>query len=274
MFAVVTDSAAYFTKQEAVRLGVTVIPMNYSIAGAKFDEHYADENVDFLKVIKARAAECKTSQPNVLAYEAVLRRIVESGHEVILISASSRLSGAYNSAMMAHDSIANPKLHIFDSMTIAGGQRLIVEEAVRLSGTGIPLKSAIKELTEYRAKVGTVFSVEKMDALRRGGRVGAVKLSLGNLLNVRPILEIKDGAVIGKGTARGIRNLIKELVSCVPVSAKKIILMSIFSAESAKMMQPIALEYLISDNKIEYQSIGPVLAIHLGDGAFGIAWSE
>jgi len=273
MFAVVTDSAAYLTKQEAIKLGVTVIPMNYSIAGAKFDEHYSTENADFVKVIKARPLECKTSQPNVVAYEAVLRRIVDSGLDVVLISASSRLSGAYNSAMMAKNNIGSAKVHIFDSMTIAGGQRLVVEEAVRLSGAGVPLASAIGELEIYRDRVGTVFSVEKMDALRRGGRISAVKLGISNLLNVRPILELKDGTVVGKGTARGVRNVIRELASGVPKDAKKIILMSIYSAESTKIMQPTALEYLVHEAKIEYQYIGPVLAIHLGDGAFGIAWS-
>jgi len=278
MFAVVTDSTAYLTRNEASKLGVTVIPMNYTIAGAKFGEHYADENADFLQAIKARPAECKTSQPNVAAYEAVFRRIADNDLDILLVSVSSRLSGAYNSAVAALNNLTDAKLkskiRVFDSMTITGGQKLLVEEAVRLSGEGKSVDEACRILEEMRGKVRTVFSVENMDALRRGGRIGAVKLSVANMLNVRPILEIRGGAVVGKGKASGIRNLIKELVSCVPKDAKRIVLMSIYNTESSRMMQPIALEYLITDSKIDYQYVGPVLAVHLGDGAFGIAWLE
>jgi len=277
MFAVVTDSTAYLTREQAINSKVTIVPMNYTIANAKFSEHYADGNADFLAAINARPAECKTSQPNVSAYEAVYKRILEGGLDSLVITVSSRLSGAYNSANVALKNIyelietSGNKVAIFDSLNIAAGQKMFVDEAIRLSGLGVPLAEAVKKLEAMKNSINTVFSVETMDALRRGGRIGAVKLSIGKLLNVRPILQLKDGAVIGERTVRGVSNIIKELALLVPKTAKKIVLMCVGDSAASKTIQ-ILKEHLKDHQNIECQNIGPILSIHLGDGAFGITW--
>ncbi|MCL2556442.1 MAG: DegV family protein [Firmicutes bacterium] len=280
MFAVVTDSTAYLTKEQAINSNVTVIPMSYTIASAKFSEHYADGNADFLSAINARPAECKTSQPNATAYEAAFKRILDSNLDILVITISSRLSGSFNSAHLALNNTLDTtnqnqlqnKVLIFDSHMVAGGQKMLVDEAVRLSKLGVSINDAIIKLEQMKNNINVAFSVETMDALRRGGRIGAVKLSIGKLLNVRPILQLKEGAVIGDKTVRGEVNIIKELAVLVPKTAKKVILMCVGDTSTNKRIS-ILKEHLIDlDAIVEYQNIGPILSIHLGDGAFGLAW--
>jgi len=276
MFAVVTDSTAYFSREQATNSKVTIVPMSYTIASVKYSEHYADGNADFLVAINARPAECKTSQPNVSAYEATFKRILDNDLDILVVTASSRLSGSFDGAVAALNNINAPKdrVAIFDSLNVAAGQKILVDEAVRLSNLGVSLLEAIQKLGEMRSQINMVFSVESMDALRRGGRIGAVKLSIGKLLNVRPILQLKDGAVIGERTVRGVSNIIRELALVIPKDAKKITLMCVGDARASKTIQ-ILKEHLSNHKNaeyIEYQDIGPILSIHLGDGAFGIGW--
>jgi len=278
MFAVVTDSTAYFTKEEAINSKVTIIPMGYTIANAKFSEHYADGNADFLSAINARPSECKTSQPNVTSYEAAFRRILDSDLDILVLTISSRLSGALNSATVALNNVSDlvkagkNKIAIFDTFNVAGGQKMLVDEAVRLSSLGVSVDEAIKRLEEMKNNINTAFSVETMDALRRGGRIGAVKLSIGKLLNVRPILQLKEGAVVGDRTVRGASNIIRELAALVPKTAKRVILMCVGDIKTNKAIAILKEHLKEQTNVIEYQDIGPILSIHLGDGAFGVAW--
>jgi DegV family protein with EDD domain len=123
-----------------------------------------------------------------------------------------------------------------------------------------------------RTEVKTLFSVKDMGPLRRSGRLGPVRQSVGPILNLRPILTCKDGAVEACSTARGRTEQLQKLSDAVPDDAKEIIVHYIQSESDARVLQ----ERLSSrcKNEVQFRKVGPVLAVHLGLDVLSVIWRE
>lgn len=270
MIALVVDSTAYLTKAEAIALGIKLIPMSYTIAGQTYPESYSDYNGGFEAMI-ARNPNCKTSQAPIATYTSAFRDLISQGYEVLCMVISSRLSGTYSSAAIAANSVNPEKIRIVDTRSTAGGMNLLVKKAAELIHSGAALDEVFEKLLRLRGLVGITFSVNNMDALRRSGRVGVIRQSVGTILNIRPILLCADGAVVADGMARGQHEQIRELVGRVPENASKIIVQSI---SNTAQMEPLrqALEEKLPRTGIYYGLTGPVLAINIGLGAIGVSW--
>lgn len=270
MFAIVTDSSAYLTRGQAERLGVRVLPMLYSVNGRAFAEGYQDENGRYKELI-AQKRDLHTAQPPTASFLSAFNELLRRGHDVLCLTISSRLSGAYSSALMAAKELNGERILVVDSLSVAGGLRFLVEKAAELSRENKSLHEAADVLEGLREQMGIVFSVDDMEALRRSGRLGFVRQSVGTMLNLRPILSCKHGAVVSSGVARGTHAQHSALVESVPSDASKIVVHYIEK-------QPAALALLEALKKrglccpMEISEVGPVLAIHLGMHAIDISW--
>ncbi len=271
MIAIVTDSTAYLTKQEATDLGIRIVPMSYTVAGQMYNESYSDQNGDFESLIFKNAGRCTTSQAPRSAFMSVFDELIRQNYEVFCIVISSRLSGTYSSASLAAKEVSKDKIVVVDSLSTAGGLSILAKKAKELALKGLSLQEITNVIEKTRDKIGISFSVDNMDALRRSGRLGIVRQSVGTILNIRPILLCKDGAIISYGIARGKTEQIRELVSTIPHNAKEIIVHYLGKRINA--------EELVSGIKNKFPSIhirqielGPVLGIHLGLGIIGISW--
>jgi len=274
MFKIITDSTAYFTRSEAKSLGITIVPMTFTIKDKIFIEGYSGEQKEHFNEIKKCLPFCKTSQPNLkIFFDAFTHVIKNNNQDVLCITMSSRLSGAFNSATVASSEILNRNIKIFDSLSIAGGEKMIVEKAIELSNQGKTVDEAIHILTEFRNQIQVLFSVSDMEALRRSGRIGFVKQSISNILNIVPLLRLKNGAIESITNARGIYNFLKRAKSFIPKNISKVIVMSIDN-EKAKLISDYLMHNYPELKEVIFLQPGAILAIHLGDKSFGIAWQE
>lgn len=271
MFAILTDCTAYFTKEEAFIKGINIIPMTYTIGNNRYFEHFSENNDEILDKINQNLEICKTSQPNISNYEDAFKKVVDLGISGLFISISSRLSGAYNSAELVAKGIGHNRIKVIDSRTVAGGLRLLVEKAITMRAQGCSLDETYASCLSAIDKIGMTFSVDNMDALRRGGRIGVIKHSISTVLNIRPILEIKDGVIVSIGTARGANNIIKSLCAYIPDNVKRIFINCFYESNSVLLTkQYLAEKYPAIAIVMHY--LGPTLAIHLGKEGFGVAW--
>ncbi|HIR57786.1 MAG TPA: DegV family protein [Candidatus Gallacutalibacter pullicola] len=270
MIALVTDSTAYLTKQEAISLGVHVVPTGYTIGGKQFQETYGDCNGDFEPLL-ARTPNCTTSQAPIHAFSRVFKKLVSNGYDVLCIVMSSRLSGTYSCASIAAQPIPEDRIRVVDSLAIAGSLNLLMKYASALVREGHPLDNIARMVEDARSRAGIIFSVSSMDTLRRSGRIGIIRQSVGTILNIRPVLLCEDGAISACGSARGSRELIHELTGHIPKDAKKIILQHL--SDSA-LMEPLAeeLRALFPEAEFSAAPVGPVIAINIGLGAVGVSW--
>lgn len=272
MITIVTDSTAYLTKDEAERMGVVVVPMNYSFAdGRSISEGYikADCNAE---VQAAESIEhAHTSQASVSAFLNTFSRIRRSGNDVLCITMSSRLSGTYSNAVLAARELGNGQIEIVDSLSVCAGLYLLICEAHKMIESGETLDSVSKNLNEIRHHIRLAFSVEDMAPLRRSGRLGNVKMSISTVLNIKPILEVQEGAVVSIGISRGQIDRANKLCSFCKNADGKIIVDGFLAEESASNL----LQRLSGGNSaIEHRRTGPVLGIHLGRGCVGVAYIE
>lgn len=263
MIALVTDSTAYLTRAEAQSWNVFVAPMTYTVGDSIYHETHVELNGDFERLLTKR--NLKTSQPNMAVFMSTFEELASKGYDVICITISSRLSGTYSTASIAARQLEADNIHIVDSRSICGGMRIMIMKAARMIQQGMEAKDIVDRLRDMRDQIGIAFSVDDMGPLRRSGRLGIVRQSVGTILNVKPILKCVDGGVVACGTARGRNDQISQLTSMVPNDAGSIMVHHIANERSAQRLQE-SLQTRFPHADIPIRTAGPVLGIHLGLG--------
>jgi len=249
-------------KADAEALGVTVVPLNYTVNGQKYTESYSDHNGDFQPLL-TRGANCGTSQPNMGVFLGCFEEERRKGNQVLCITISSRWSGTYGAAYAAAKTIGDKNIAVFDSRLTAGGLYLLIKEANALVAKGVALSSILRMLPEIRDKISIIFSVSDMAPLRKSGRIGFVRMNVGTILNIKPILQCRDGAVVSDGTARGNTEAMKRLMAKVTDTTREAVVSYVGENQSASTLYHTIKEAR-PNLPVALQKIGPVLGIHLG----------
>lgn len=272
MFTVVTDSTAYLTRRQAEALGVQVLPMSYNVAGMALSEGHLDESGRFRELIGKNTRDLHTSQVPMSAFLSAFNELLRKDGDILCITISSRLSGTFANALIAAREMRTERIAVVDSLSTAAGMRFLVEYAAGLSAAGVSLQDAVAQVERMRGGVGIALSVDDMEALRRSGRLGFVRQSVGTVLNIRPILLCKGGTVVSGGVTRGISGQIRELIRSIPPDATRIEISYVNRRPVIDALQEAARSAFRCP--ITESGIGPVLAIHLGLSAIGVIWSR
>lgn len=272
MIAIVTDSTAYLTKEEARNLGVYMVPMTYTVSGRSYVEGYAGLNGGFLQLLE-RGYDVHTFQVSVASFASVFDELLRKGYDVLCLVISSRLSGTYSSALSASKEFPANRIKIVDSLTTAGGLQVLIEHISRLIPTGISLDKLVQEVERLRTRVELGFTVKNINPLRSSGRLAVVRQSVGTILNIRPVLKLSDGAIVSMGKARGNTELFKKLLDLVTTDTDRIIIMHTNNYNLAHMLQKFA-KQRFPKARIDIKELGPVISAHVGLGVLGIAWDK
>ena len=272
MIAIVSDSSSYLTRDEARMLGVRTVPMTYTQNGCPFTETYIERNGLFEESFSRPGVSLSTAHSSVSAFMGTFQELMRRGFFIICLTISSRLSGAYSSASIAAREVdpVGGRIIVVDSLTTAAGMYFLIRKTRELIDDGLDLMSIASNIEEERENIGIVFSVDDMRPLRKSGRLGIVRQSVGTVLNIRPILMCAEGAVVSAGLARGKNEQMRMMLDKVPKNAKSAAIMYISNPQA-----PEALRAILAGRGIacELRKLGPVLGIHLGLGVVGIAWS-
>jgi DegV family protein with EDD domain len=201
-FAVVTDSTADMTRAIADRNGVNVVPLNVTIG----DETYQDgvlTQAEFFERMRSAPTLPMTSQPSVGALAEAYGRALKTADSVIALHVSSRLSGVVETAHAAAKQF-DGRVHVFDSRNLSWGLGWQVLEAAAAAREGLEVADALARLEEARERVKIIVSLDSLENLRRGGRIGAVASRLGSLLNIKVTIVVDpSGAFVPVGRSRG-----------------------------------------------------------------------
>ncbi|MEL7608734.1 MAG: DegV family protein [Bacillota bacterium] len=271
MIAIVTDSTICITRAQAEALGLYIVPDSYSVRDRLFHEGFSDENGDFEPLIFGEPERCKTSQAPVSTFIKQFEELIAKDMDVLCLVISSRLSGTYSSACIAAREVDPRRVAVVDSLSTAGGLHLLAEKARELSAKGLSLWTLAERIEGMREQAGIVFSVDSMAALRRSGRIGIVPMSVGTVLNIRPILLCVRGTVVARGLVRGKAERLRALVSRVPENAKHIMIHYLGDLAQVESLREL-LAQRFRGIDIRVNRGGPVLGIHLGTGALGVSW--
>ena len=269
MITIVTDSTAYITHQEAQEMNVVIVPMSYSFSLGHSLNEGCIENDDSMEMQVAEHIESvHTSQATLSGFVNTFKRLRRAGQEILCLTISSRLSGTYSNAMLASKEI-DGHIEVVDSLSTCGGLYLLIREANACIRKGMSLSATAKYIYQLRKRVRMYFSVDDMLPLRRSGRLGNVRMSVSTVLNIKPMLEIREGAVVSSGIARGKIDQANKLAAYCKDAVGRLVIASFLADEPAGRL---SVKLAREDREIERRRMGPVLGAHLGKGCVGVAF--
>ena len=218
-----------------------------------------------------------TSQATPEAFMREFEKAKLAGEQAVVITVASKLSGTYQSAVLAAREYEH--IHIVDSSTVAIGSSILVELACKLLDEGMNAKEIAQKLEEEKKKIVIVALVDTLEYLKKGGRISKTVAMVGGVLNIKPVLSIIDGEINMLGKARGSKMgnnlLIQEIEKAGGVDFAKPVLLGY-----AGLSDTLLLKY-IEDSKhiwegnldeVRYTVVGSVVGTHVGPGAVAVAF--
>jgi len=270
---IVTDSTADLTPEQQRAAGITVVPLNVHFGDEVFRDHMDLSTDEFFRRLKASPQLPRTSQPSVGAFEEAYRSLRQGGDEIVSVHLSSKVSGTYNSALMAAQSVGEGKIDVVDSLSTSMALGFIALEGAKLARAGRDRQAVAECLRGLVPKARVICVVDTLTYLERGGRIGKARALLGSLLNVKPILQLKDGEVVPLGRARGRPQALNRLVELLERDGKVsqlAIMHGAAHADAEQLRERVASSYPSVD--IQLTEIGAVLGTHTGPGVIGFTY--
>ena len=214
---IITDSCCDLPVTIKEEYGILVAPMGYSIHGVSYadDSWETREPSAFYDELRAGAL-ATTSQVTASQFSTLFSESLERGRDVLYIGFSSALSGTFNAASLARDTILRHRpdasIHIVDSLSASMGGGLLVLEAARLAARGASLPEIVRFVEENKLRMNHWSTVNDLEYLRRGGRLSHFSSAVGSLLQVKPVLHVDNiGRLVPVCKVRGRRKAVEEL---------------------------------------------------------------
>jgi DegV family protein with EDD domain len=272
---IVTDSACDLPEAICAELGVEVVPLTIRFG----DREYVDRkelSIDaFWRELAASPVLPETAAPSVGAFEEAFRRLSDDGASAIVcINLSARLSATMQSAQVAAKALdGTTPIEIIDSLSASMGIGNLVLHAARRARAGASLDEIVREVNDRRQREHVFATLDTLEYLRKGGRIGGAQALLGSMLSIKPIISVLDGVVEPAGRVRTRSKALRFLVDQIP--AGKVELISVLHANAPDLDEFLAmLEPAVPDAEVTVGSIGPVIGVHTGPRVMGIAWID
>ena len=275
---IVTDSTSYIADEYIKKYDIKLVSLNVIINGVSSRE-VDIENEVFYEEIKNSKEIPKASQPIPNEMLNTFKEIVKDGDSIVGIFLSSKMSGTYSNANMIKDMILedypDAEIHILDSKTNCMQMGFAVIEAARTASEGKSINEVINAANHVINNSRFLFTPETLEYLKKGGRIGGAAALFGNVLQIKPILTVVNGETSVFKKVRTRKKAIEEIVKTVleEIEAKGFgdIVVHHINCQEDGLKLAKALENKLG-KKVEIQSIGPVIGVHVGPGSIGIAY--
>ena len=266
---IITDSTAYIEKEYMERENISIVPLNYVFGDEYKKEGFPGGFDEFFNKLESTNLFPTTSQPSTGEFLDAFNEALEDHDEIIAILLSSKLSGTYNSAVLAKNMLEDKSITIIDSETSASNLRFLVEDAVNMSKEGKSSEEIETHINTKKANMHIYLTTDTLEYLSRGGRLSSIQSTLGNLLNVKPILALAGGELKLLEKIRGKKKAISSMVDKVPEGVQRIGICNILNEEEAEKLKA-RLQENFPKAIITIDELGPVIGAHLGPKALGI----
>ncbi|GAB4505605.1 MAG: DegV family protein [Anaerolineales bacterium] len=273
---IVTDCAADLPPEERDQLGIVEAPLYIQFPEGEVNsaDLTPDEFYNRLEVM--RPAIPTTAQPSSGLFADLYQKLAETSKEILSIHISSGLSGTLNSARIGAEQIKGAAVSVLDSMTLSGGQRFQVLAAAWAARAGWGVEAIRERLAAIREQTEVIYTLETLEYLARGGRIGRVQALMGLALKIKPIIRVEraDGKYSTVSKSRTIPQALETIVSHLQEMYQDTplwvtILHGRFH-EGAETLSKLLSERL-NAAKLEVMRISPVLGVHTGPGIVGAA---
>jgi DegV family protein with EDD domain len=272
--AVVTDSTSTLPPGVAAERGIRVVPLEVRL-GARTGREGIDITTDELCTALAdRRLDVQTSRPTPAEFAARFREALDSGvGEVVSVHISRALSGTWEAARMAADEVDPRRVRVVDSGAAAMGLGFAVLAAADAADSGCDGAEVEDAAMDVAARCRMFFSVETLERLRRGGRIGTAAALLGTALAVKPLLHVAQGRIVPlekvRTTARAAQRLVELAVRAAGEGPVDIAVQHLGAAARAEELAT-RLRERIDVARLLVSEVGAVIGAHVGTGLLGV----
>ncbi|MGA9533726.1 MAG: DegV family protein [Anaerolineales bacterium] len=277
-FQVLTDSNAHIPPALCQELQIRVVPLPYLWEGTTYNDGVDFAPRDFYRRFRSSQNLPKTSGPTPGVFLEAFRELAANGKPILAILVGADYSSTQASAELAARELLNAKITIFNSCSNALGLGFQVLAAARAARDGADLEQALAVVRRVQANSGVVFAVPDLNYLRQGGRIGLAQSLLSNALRLVPILELDQGPIRPvervRTQGRAISRLVELTKARVGDERPRRIGVLHADAENRAWQLKNLIEREMQPDELLLVELNPILAIHVGPGAFGIGYAS
>lgn len=275
--ALVTDSTTYIPKELSKGYEIHVVPSVIIWGGEQLRDGVDIQPVEFYKRLATSKETPTTSQPTPAAFKEKFEELGAKGFKDIVCSfVSAKFSGTIASALQAKDMVSGLNITIIDGRSASMGTGWPLLEGAKAAKAGKSAAEVAKIVEDARDKAGVLLVVDTLEFLHRGGRIGGAARFLGTALNLKPILEVVDGALEATERVRTKRKALDRLVELLTerVGGRTPLHLSVLHANAAEDAKALLAEATqrLKPAETALTDVSPAVGTHTGPGTLGFAF--
>lgn len=277
--AVVTDSTSDLPAGLCSRYDIKVVPLSVVFEDKKYiDDGKSIKQDDFYKMMEKSSQMPKAATPAPGDFFKAYSGLLEEKKEIISIHISRKLSGTINSAELAGKQFDGKNIHVIDSRLVHMPCGFMAIKASSMAEKDYSVVDIIKELDNFRRKINSFFIPRSLDNLIRGGRISKIRAAFANLLEVKPILTLKDGEVSLYKSAKKWEQAKREVLDSMAGLIKNESSLTVSIGDVASDEEAGELEQIIRErfnpSGVYRTKIGIVVGSHLGIGGLSVSFFQ
>ena len=272
---IIIDSTADLSAELKSKLSIVPLTVHFG------DEEYLDGVTIDHKTFYEKLIESDelptTSQATPDSFIKEFDKVKEAGDSAVVITISSKLSGTYQSAVIAAEDFDN--IYIVDSGSATIGSGILAERALELADSGIDAREIAEILNKEKEKIVIIALLDTLEYLKKGGRISKTVAFAGAVLNIKPVISVEDGeiAILGKarGSKLGNNLLVEEIEKSGGVDFEKPVMLGYSGLSDVLLLKYIEDSKYLWEKGLEnirYTAIGSVIGTHAGPGAIAAAF--
>lgn len=285
MVQIISDSGSDILLTEADEKDIMILPLKVNFGGKEYLDGKTISHKEFYEKLIETDVMPTTSQIPPAEFEEAFRKALEKGREIVCITLSQKLSGCYQSALIAREDVLedfpDAKIFVVDGENACLGQKVLVELAIRLREEGMDGETMAAKLEIMKKRVRLVALIDTLEYLIKGGRLSKGVGMVAEMLSIKPVVAVENGEVVVLGKARGSKNINNKLTEMVDKSGGIDFSMPFtlaYSGLSTALLEKYVadsgslFEDYVSAEELPMASIGATIGTHVGPGAVGVAF--
>ena len=274
----IIDSGSDILPAEAKALGLIHLPLKVMFGEDEYNDAVDMTHHEFYEKLIESDTLPTTSQINPATYERIFKKVADAGDTAVVVTLSGKLSGTYQSAMIAAEDFED-KIFIVDSESVCIGERILIERGLELRAQGLSAKE-IKDILDVEKKqIHVLALLDTLEYLKKGGRISSAVALAGNILSIKPVITVEDGEVSLIGKARGSKkgnNLLRELVErCGGINFNKpyaLAYSGLSDLHLKKYIEDSTEIWRTNAESLRITTVGCTIGTHVGPGAIAVAF--
>jgi DegV family protein with EDD domain len=274
--AVVTDSTAYIPEEALGDLSIPVIPLWLIWGDERFRDGVDIDPPTFYRRLRESKTFPTTSQPSAGEFVDFFRQAGAGADAIVGVFISSKLSGTVPNAQAARAQLPELTIRIVDSLSTSMGLGFVALAAAQAAAAGQSLDEVVAAAEDMRDRIHLLFTVDTLEYLHRGGRIGGAKRLLGTALNIKPLLHLEEGSIEPLVQVRTKRKAVMQMLEIAEerLGGKRMAEAAVLDVDSPKegasVIEQVRDRFGIST--VYRTTVSPVIGAHAGPGTVGIAF--